>query len=730
MYPGDTDLRHAAHLLAEQLPAPLQPLARLAYNYRWCWEPDAASVFEAVNPHRWRLVGHNPVAMLAGSLRSTLEWATASPGLVERVQDLAGRVEADLGRQPVVGPVEPEHPVAFLCAEFGVHSSLPIYSGGLGILAGDILKEASDMGLPMVGVGLLYQYGYFHQRTDPSGYQQEYWIESDPKRLPVVPVSGSDGLPLRVTVPVHDLELQVQVWRADVGRVPLYLLDTNLDENPPLGRWVTARLYDGIRAIRLAQYAVLGLGGVRALRAMGIEPGVYHLNEGHPALGVLEVHRSINGRSADEAWEAVRQRFVFTTHTPVYAGNETYHRDEIMQMLGGVAQLAGGEERLLSLGRIDPNDHNEPSGLTPLAIRAARSVNGVSARHGEVARAMWQAMFPGRAVEDVPITHVTNGVHLPTWMQRPMRQLLDRHLGPGWLARADDPKTWAGVEAIPDDEIWATRTTLRRSMIEELRGRITTDRLRRGDPIDHATAAERMLDGDSLTVGFARRIASYKRLYLLVGDPARMVAMLGGEHPVQFMTAGKAHPMDEGAKRIVQAIFQIDPPSAASQPPADVPVAGRTAFLEDYDMVLASILVSGCDVWINVPRPPQEASGTSGIKAAINGGLNLSVLDGWWREAYDGDNGWAIDGDIDPDEAAQDARHARRLFDLLEQQVIPMFNDRDERGIPTRWVQLVKHSLMTIGPRFSATRMLHEYATRIYPQRSPAAQAKRRRSRT
>ena len=396
MYPGDSDVRHAAILLAEQLPAPLRPLARLAYNYRWCWEPDAASVFEDVNPHRWRVVGHNPVAMLAGSLRHTLDWAAASPGLVERVQDLARRMDADLLREPLRGPVTPEHPVAFMCAEFGVHASLPVYAGGLGVLAGDMLKEASDMGLPMVGVGLLYQFGYFHQRTDRSGYQQEYWIESDPRRLPVAPVSGVGGQPLRVSVPVRDIDLQVQVWRADIGRVPLYLLDTNLEENPPLGRWVTARLYDGSPAIRLAQYAVLGLGGVRALQAMGIDPDVYHLNEGHPALGALEVQRSLltEGRTLDEAWAEMRQQVVFTTHTPVPAGNETYDRDEIIEMLGGVAQLVGGEQHFLSLGRVNPDDHDERSGLTPLAIRVARSVNGVSARHGAVARAMWQAMFP------------------------------------------------------------------------------------------------------------------------------------------------------------------------------------------------------------------------------------------------------------------------------------------------------------------------------------------------
>ncbi len=724
MYPGDTDLRHAASLLAEQLPAPLRPLAQLAYNYRWCWEPDGAGVFEAVNPHRWRISGQNPVAMLAGSLRSTLEWAATNPPLIEQIRDLAARVDADLARPPMAGSLSPEHPVVFLCAEFGVHPSLPIYSGGLGVLAGDLLKEASDMGLPMVGVGLLYHLGYFHQRTDPSGYQQEYWIETDPKRLPVVPVSGPDGLPLRIAVPVQDFELLVQVWRADVGRVPLYLLDTNLDENLPLGRWVTARLYEGSRAIRLAQYAVLGLGGIRALRAMGIDPGLYHLNEGHAAWGALDVQQSLvhDGKPVDEAWKEVRQRFVFTTHTPVQAGNETYHRDEIMDMARGVAPLAGGEERLLALGRTNPTDGNEPSGLTALAIRASRSVNGVSARHGQVARAIWQPMFPALSVDDVPITHVTNGVHVPTWMRKPMRELLDRYLGAGWLARADDPQTWAAVKLIPDEEVWAARNELRRLMIEELRGRITLDRLRRGDPIELATAAERVLDPNCLTLGYARRIASYKRLHLIYQDPRRARAMLRGEPAIQLLTAGKAHPMDEGAKRIVQTMFAIAMPG-----PSDYKVlAGRGAFIEDYDMALAFSLVSGCDVWINLPRPPLEASGTSGMKAAMNGGLNLSVLDGWWCEAYDGGNGWAIDGDVDQDEAAQDARHSRRLFDLLEQQVIPTFNDRDARGVPTRWVQFVKHSLASIGPRFSATRMLREYATRIYPMEgAPASTSSR-----
>ena len=452
-------------------------------------------------------------------------------------------------------------------------------------------------------------------------------------------------------------------------------------ENRPLGRWATARLYDGSPAIRLAQYIVLGIGGIRALRAMGIEPGLYHLNEGHAAWGALDVQHFLvqGGKSADEAWQDVRQRFVFTTHTPVQAGNETYQRDEILQMAAGLAPLADGEERLLALGRMNPSDSNEPSGLTALAIRASRSVNGVSARHGEVARAMWRPMFPSHSVDEVPITHVTNGVHIPTWMREPMRQLLDRHLGAGWLGRADDPETWAPVELIPDEEVWATRRELRRLMIEELRDRITLDRLRRGDPIGLATAAERVLDPDCLTLGYARRIASYKRLHLLYHDPRRARALMRREPAIQILAAGKAHPKDEEAKQIVRTMFEIALPRPG---PAYQTLGGRGAFLEDYDMALAFSLVSGCDVWINLPRPPLEASGTSGMKAAMNGGLNLSVLDGWWCEAYDGSNGWAIDGAIDYDEAAQDARDAPALFDLLEQQVIPMFNERDRARHP------------------------------------------------
>ena len=705
MFPGDNDLAEAASLLAEDLPPELMPLAAVAYNYRWSWAPLGASVFTRIDPNRWARCGHNPVRLLSEASPAMLRRAAADPDLRTDVDALVELVEEDLAR-PWASAVTPEHPVAFMCAEFGVHGSLPIYSGGLGILAGDLLKEASDSGVAMVGVGLMYRTGYFHQRIDITGYQHEYWVDTDEERLPAALVSAPDGRPVRVTIPVFDIDLVAAVWRVDVGRTPLYLLDTDLPENPPFGRWVTSRLYDGNRLIRLAQYAVLGVGGVRALRTMGIAPTAYHLNEGHPALAAWELlaEQRSAGASDEAAWKATRSRLVFTTHTPVAAGNEMYDRGEITPVLGRVADLAGGTEALLAAALADPNNR-DAAGLTPLAIRATRSVNGVSRRHGEVSRAMWRGLWPGRAVEGVPITHVTNGVHVPTWLSRPMRELLDRHLGSGWLTRADDPAAWAPIGEIPDAEVWAARNESRRELVEQVRARSTLDRLRRGESFDYAEAAEHLLSSDVLTLGFARRIASYKRLHLLVADPARALALLDGDQPVQFFFAGKAHPMDEHAKHIVQELFRLKGAPG---------VAGRVAFLEDYDLDIAAAFVSGCDVWINVPRPPQEASGTSGMKAAVNGVLNLSVLDGWWAEAYDGANGWAIDGDFDDDEAGQDRRHAEALLDLFEAQVVPLFHERDEAGVPVRWIQMIKRSMMTNGPRFSAKRMLREYVERIY----------------
>ena len=705
MYPGDSDIDRAVDALAQRLPAALRPLARVAYDYRWSWSADGAAVFRDIDPARWARCGANPLRLLTETPAARLQQAADDAALTHRVERLAQDLRDDRQRPAWgVGGLSAQHPVAFCCAEFGVHGSLPIYSGGLGVLAGDILKEASDLALPMVGVGLLYRTGYFHQRIDVTGYQHEYWLDTDPERLPCVQVRGADGQPLTVTVPVDDEDVRVQVWRVDIGRVPLYLLDTDVPGNSQVGRWVTSRLYESNRAIRLAQYAVLGVGGVRALQAMGLAPAVYHLNEGHPALGLFELLARADGDAA-ERWRRVREQVVFTTHTPVPAGNETYQRGEVLAMLGRLADRFGEREQFLALGRIDPADAAQPSGMTVLAMRHARSVNGVSRRHGEVARAMWQPLFAGRSVDEVPIGHVTNGVHVPTWVHGPMRELLDRHLGAGWMARADQPQTWAPVQHIAPAELWAARCAARRQLVELIRERATSDRLRRGEPLDYAQAATSGFDAERLTIGFARRLATYKRLHLLALQPERAAALIAGPRPVQFVFAGKAHPDDHTAKEVVRQVFGNKRARARAE---------RAAFLEDYDIPLAGLLVAGCEVWVNMPRPPNEASGTSGMKSVLGGGLQLSVLDGWWAEAYDGSNGWAIAGTVDGDHAAQDWRDANAMFDLHEQQVLPMFYERDADGIPQRWVAMIKRSLMTNGPRFSATRMLREYAERIY----------------
>ena len=706
MYPGQHDVDAAVADLASRLPDELRDLAALSYDYRWSWRSDGATVFASLDEERWRRTGANPVQLLRELDAAHLERAARDPWFLDRLHRLVDRIASvpETAAAVVRGRVlDPTHPVAFMCSEFGVHPSLPIYSGGLGVLAGDILKEASDQRVAMVGVGLMYRSGYFHQRLDTSGWQHEYWLDTNPEHLPAVVVSGTDGQPLHGSVAIDGEEVRFRIWRTDIGTVPLYLLDTDIVGNSPVGRWVTSRLYEGNRSIRLAQYAVLGVGGVRALQVMGLDPSVFHLNEGHPALAAFELARRAGERST--MGDAVRSKVVFTTHTPVAAGNETYSRDEILPVLDVIAEQSVGVDEFLAAGRVDREDEGEPSGMSALAIRSAGTVNAVSRRHADVARSMWQPMFPDRPVEQVPIGHVTNGVHIPTWMAPPMRELLDRHLGPGWSRAADEPQVWAGVAGIPDAEVWEARTQLRRELIRVVRARATTDRLRRGEGLAYAEAVERTLDPDVLTIGFARRLATYKRLHLVTLDPERALRMLSGDRPVQFLFAGRAHPQDDAAKQIVQQMFSLK--CAAG-------VAGRVVFLEDYDLTLARTVVAGCDLWVNLPRPPLEASGTSGMKAALNGALNLSVLDGWWPEAYDGTNGWAIDGAVDPDHGAQDRRDAAALFDLLEGEVVPMFHRRDAAGAPTDWIAMIRRSLMTIGPRFSATRMLGDYLRDVY----------------
>ena len=714
VWSGARDVRRAAQALAARIPGRLAPLAQVAYNFGWVWHPDGEKVFKTIDAHRWRLCRQNPVRFLREAPQGFLERAATDLSLVARVEALWDDLEQDLARPTrEVAGASLEHPIAFFCAEFGLHRSLPIYSGGLGVLAGDILKEASDQALPMVGVGLLYWQGYFHQRVDASGLQHEYWYGTDPDLRACTKITGADGQPITIKVPIWDEEVAVNIWRVEVGRVPLFLLDTELRENSAHQRFITARLYEGNRQIRLAQYALLGVGGVRVLEVLGIDPAVIHMNEGHPAAATLAlVGRELaHGVSFSAACEKVRKRFVFTTHTPVPAGNETYAKEEFLAVFPHLAKELGTDmEGLLRLGRFNPDQLDEPSGMTALAMRMSRSTNGVSRIHGGVSRRMWQGLFPGRSVGDVPITHVTNGVHLPSWIAPYMRELLDRYLPAGWHTpqRVVDPDTWKAVDTIPDQEFWAVKQEASNQMVRWLRSKTVTDRLTRGDTMEYVMKAARTFDPNVLTLGFARRVATYKRLNLMIRNPERFLHMLEGPRPIQLLYAGKAHPADNEAKQSVVQLFHLK---------SDPLTGGRVAFLEDYDIGLAGILTGGCNVWINLPRPPMEASGTSGMKAAVNGTLNLSVLDGWWAEAYDGTNGWAIDGTEASDHEEQDNRDAAAFYDLLEKEVIPLFYDRDAHGVPRGWVNRMKASLRTIGPRFSAARMVDEYVQNIYSVR-------------
>ncbi len=704
---GSDDLARRAAALSDRLVEGLRPLAQVAYNYRWSWHPDGATLFRDISAFRWERSGQNPVRFLNDLWPATQDAAARDPSIRARVDALAEAVAADVGRPDRPRPGV-QGPVAFFCAEFGFHVSMPLYSGGLGVLAGDIVKEASDQALPMVGIGLFYGRGYFRQRLDLTGRQQEFWVVNDPHNLPMARVTNADGSLLRLKVDLFGRELTFQVWHVDVGRVPLLLLDADLPDNDPVQRWTTGRLYDASRTTRLAQYGLLGIGGIRALRALGIEPSVVHLNEGHPALAALELAAEgvAAGAGLDDALEAARSRVVFTTHTPVAAGNETYSGDEFTAAYGELAGRLGLDgEGFLGLCRVAPDDGAEQPGMTPLALRMSRRRNGVSRLHGAVAREMWRGLFPGATA--VPITHVTNGAHMSTFLGAPFRGLFDRHLGEGWLARQADTEVWEAVRSIPNAELWAARCQARAQLVEYVRTRQQQDRLLRGEQVEYVRAIAESLDPNVLTVGFARRLATYKRLHLLAHDPDRLRALLGGDGPVQFLIAGKAHPNDEGGKDTLQGLFKLK---------REKQMAHRLVFVEDYDLDVARRLVAGCDVWANLPRKPMEASGTSGMKAGFNGGLQLSVLDGWWAEGYDGSNGWAIPGDGDPDYEAADERDALQFYELLENDVIPLFHDRDEHGVPNAWCERIKHALVTCAPRFSASRMLNEYVEHVYSQ--------------
>ncbi|MBX3026222.1 alpha-glucan family phosphorylase [bacterium] len=703
---GRANLERAIGELAERLPEAIRALASVAYNYRWAWMLDGPDVFREIDPQAWRRSGGNPRYVMEIAPPRRLQELARSEAYVQRVRALADGVAADLARpsRPVVG--QTARPVAYFCSEFGAHGSLALYGGGLGVLAGDTLKAASDLALPMVGIGLFYRQGYFHQRLDIGGWQHEYWLNADFERLPVVRVTNGDQRPLLVEVQVRDRIVRCDIWRVDFGRVPLYLLNTDREDNHPIDRWITARLYIGDRHVRLAQYAVLGIGGVRALHALGIDPMLVHLNEGHAALSGFERARlRANGGSFEAALADVKQHTVFTTHTPVPAGNEGYSVGEIDPVLGAFADSLGIERTAFyDYGRVSPGNAADPVSITPLALRTSGAANGVSARHGDVARHMWRPLWPDLPAEQVPITHVTNGVHTTTWMAPAMQRLLDRYLPADWRARVEDPAVWAAVDGIPDSELWAVRCGLRRELVDLVRDQSVRDRLSRGEPPEYVEAAAREFDPNVITIGFARRVAAYKRLYLLVRFPERGGHMLGdGPTPIQLIVSGKAHPQDNEGKETLHRLFQNR---------TNV-IGGRVVFLEDYDLQIAPPLVAGVDLWLNLPRPPLEASGTSGMKVVLNGGLNLSVADGWWEEAYDGRNGWNI---VSPaaDAHAQDEHDANALIELMQNDVVPLFYARGPDGIPHAWVERMKASMRGLIPRFSAQRMLLDYASQLY----------------
>ena len=697
------------------LPAPLIPLERLAWNYWWSWAADGASIFRDLDSEIWEDCEHNPRQLLAKTSAYRLAEAATDPVYLERVRRIDQSFQSYLNSDSRIAgsAVTPENPVAYFCAEFGVHTSLPLYSGGLGILAGDHLKSASDLGLPLIGVGLLYRYGYFRQRLRTDGWQEEHYGETFPSALPIHLVKNADDTPLRIEVLIRNRKVLAQVWRADVGRVSLYLLDTNIPENVETDRWVTGHLYGGDRETRIVQEMLLGIGGVRLLRKLGITPHVFHLNEGHSAFLTLELAREVvkeTKQPFSAAIEVVRQQCVFTTHTPVAAGNDEFDASLVTKAFGPsyLQELGLTEEEFLDLGRVDPDNNSERYGLTPLAIRMCRSTNGVSRKHGEVSRALWQKMWPEKKIEEIPITYVTNGVHAPTWVSPLLRRLLETYVGNDWDTTIRNQEAWsAAIARIPDEELWSAHVRLKERLIAFIRQRSTQSRITAGERADYIEAASTMFDPAALTIGFARRVAGYKRWNLLLTDPQRLLRLINNEQrPVQFVFAGKAHPQDEGSKLVLQQIAQWKYDPAVRQ---------RAVFLEDYDQEIARQLVQSVDVWLNVPRRPQEASGTSGEKVAINGGLNLSILDGWWLEGYDGSNGFAIGNGVENGPVAEiDKFDAESLYRTLELEVVPLFYHRDPDGIPHPWIAMMKRAIQTLAPKYNSDRMVEEYARKIY----------------
>jgi len=698
--------------LIERMPDKLRRLPELAYNVWWSWNADAREIFRRLDYPLWRQTQHNPVKVLRLVSDQTLLARAADAAFLRRLNKVMMDFDRALanGRSwfHVTFPQLTQKTIAYFSFEFGLHSSLPIYSGGLGILSGDHAKEASDLGLPFVGVGFLYPQGYFRQRLPSHGWQEAVYEPLDMADVPILPVRRANGETMSISVEMGGRIVRASVWRVQVGRVPLFLMDTDVPENDPWDRELSARLYSGDSEMRIRQEIMLGIGGVRLLRALGYEPSVLHMNEGHSAFLLLESIRQAvkDGLNFEDACQQVKARTIFTTHTPVAAGHDAFPFHLMDKYFHGFwEQLGIGREHFLSLGH-----HREPWGdafnMTVLALRLSGKTNGVSRLHAEVSRQMWQPVWPDRPVDEVPIRAVTNGVHVPGWTAGEMREVFKKYLGADWEDHHDDPVLWERLADAPDEELWQVHLTLKAKLKDYLRMRA-----RRAwvdgqcDPTEVLVGGT-LLDPNALTIGFARRFATYKRATLLFSDMERLQRLLLDLHrPVQIIFAGKAHPADEPGKQLIQQVYNL---AKSNQ------FGGRIAFVENYDMHAARYFTQGVDVWLNTPRRPREASGTSGMKATLNGIPNLSVLDGWWVEGYNGANGWAVDDGRFASREEQDYHDAQSIYRLLEEEIVPLYYTRDRDGIPRGWVEIMREAIRSNAPRFSTRRMVKEYTTELY----------------
>jgi starch phosphorylase len=696
--------------------APTQErLWSLARNLWWSWDHDCVSLFRDLNPKRWRQLNQNPISMLSEMPLGEIERRATELVLHSRVNYVYRRqreyLQADRTWGAVNAGVLRPRPVAYFSAEFGLHESLPIYSGGLGVLAGDHIKSASDLDVPLIGIGLFYGQGYFLQRLDQSGWQREEYIQTDVNQLPMQPAIGYNGKPIVVEIETRGGSIRAKVWRLKVGRCDLLLLDSNVAGNAPEDLELTSRLYGGDGRTRIRQELLLGVGGFRAIKAMGISPGVLHLNEGHSGFAVFEAIRTRmqeEGMGFDAAASQIAREVVFTTHTPVPAGHDRFNADLIEEHLGRLREQLGlSQAKLMSFGREYPSDQQEQFCMTVLGLKLSRRANAVSSLHGEVSRAMWTSLFPGKPEDAVPIGHITNGVHVPSWLAPQMCRLYDRHLGIGWQDHSGASRTWEEIESVDDGELWETHLSLKSQLLDFVRRRALEQAERRSEPHESLHRLGKVLSPDALTIGFARRFATYKRANLILADIERLTSMVNDpKRPVQFLFAGKAHPHDEPGKQVLQQIAKMM---------RDSKFADKFVFIEDYDINVGRHLVQGVDVWLNNPRRPLEASGTSGQKVVLNGGLNLSVLDGWWAEAYDGLNGFAIGtGRTHSDMNMHDSRDRDDLYRVLHDELIPLYYQRDKDGLPRGWIERMKRTIRTLGWRFNADRMVMDYTLKCY----------------